>query len=202
MLSCSWLYFPVLYNSGRICLLCCSNVSKLPCRLWHWQLDPPVGIPCGVAVGKGNQQCLDLGHFISSVFGTWGRRWTPCHWLLLGYWIQLVAPAVIPCNDDLQKRWISVTRDNEISSNSHLYCLLFVSQCAQYKSGIDLLLTQIVVNDAVHTVLTWCCLSFYLLMVNSNVVHHQQFSVHPNSIWTSCKHIFCSRLLFLTLAPT
>ena len=45
------------------------------------------------------------------------------------------------------------------------------------------------------------CLGFCLLAANPNVAHPQLFPSHRKSIWTSRKHIFCSRLPSCTLAP-
>ena len=46
------------------------------------------------------------------------------------------------------------------------------------------------------------CLGFCLSTTNLNVAHPQLFPSHCESVWTSRKHIFCSRLPSFTLAPT
>ena len=46
------------------------------------------------------------------------------------------------------------------------------------------------------------CLRFCLSTADPNVAHPQSFPSRRKSVWTSRKHIFCSRLPSCTLAPT
>jgi len=46
------------------------------------------------------------------------------------------------------------------------------------------------------------CLGFHLSTADPNVAHPQLFPSRCKNIWTSHKHIFCSRLPSCTLAPT
>ena len=152
------------------------TVSKLPCRLRHWQFDPPAGIPCGSrrCCRKRRLTSLDLGLLAASLYGRWVRRWTELSIDRSPDPTGSTSPHSLWSG--LQRRWISVSRVNEISCNFHQWFHLLVSQRARHKCGTDFPLTQIIEIDAVHSALVQCCLSFCLLTLDPNVAD-QEFPV-------------------------